>query len=118
MARFLTPVRLEIVDDKSWKVLSPILYESSIYSPIIVVPAGFITDLSSVPRLPFIFLLFGDSLKAAAVIHDYLYSIAKVPREICDKIFLEAAKVSTKSPVKAYCMYAAVRVFGWLFKKG
>lgn len=118
MARFLTSVKLEVVDEKNWKVTSPLLYESSIYSPTIVVPEGFITDLSSVPRLPIVFLLFGDSLKAASVLHDYLYrNQPTVPRELCDKIFLEAARVSTNSPKKAYCMYLAVRAFGWLSKK-
>lgn len=118
MARFITPVKLEVADEKNWKVTAPLLYESSLYSPTITVPEGFITDLSSVPRLPVVFLLFGDSLKAASVIHDYLYRTqSKLSRELCDKIFLEAAHVSTNSPKKAYCMYLAVRAFGWLSKK-
>ena len=43
----------------------------------ITVPTGFFTDFASVPRMPFVFLLFGDVAHEAAVIHDYLYRKAR-----------------------------------------
>ena len=53
--------------DRSVVVLSPMLKDT------ITVPTGFLTDFASVPRMPFVFLLFGDVAHEAAVIHDYLY---------------------------------------------
>lgn len=54
-----------------WKVVQPLLYWSEI-AGLITVPSGFETDFASVPRLPLMFLFFGDRIHAAAVVHDWL----------------------------------------------
>ena len=54
-------------------------------------PAGFVTDLASVPRWPFVYLLTGDTARAAAVVHDYLYQTHLVARDLADQVFYQAA---------------------------
>jgi len=82
---------------------------------ILEAPAGFITDLASVPRLPFVYLVAGNRAHAAAVIHDYLYGSRVVPvRSDADAVFREA--MGTDPDVSAWIawtMWAAVRAWGW-----
>src|SRR5258708_6192683 len=72
MAEFKTKLVVEELDDKTWKLKEDLYYTSDILG-VIYVPAGFVTDFASVPRLPFAYLLAGDTAHQAAVVHDYLY---------------------------------------------
>jgi len=59
----------------------------------VCVPIGFQTDLASVPRLPVVFLLWGDRAHRPAVLHDYLYrkdSRPTLPKRLADAFFREA----------------------------
>lgn len=78
----------------------------------LTVPSGFITDLASVPRLPFIYLVLNGVADMPGVLHDYLYSCSRFDREICDKIFLKAMLSIGVPKWKAYLIYTAVRLFG------
>ena len=93
-------------------LVSPLLYESDVAGKIIKVPTAFETDFASVPRVPLIFDLMGDTAHGAATLHDYLYSTGEVRREIADKVLFEAAIVSGISKWRARAMYLAVRLFG------
>ena len=76
------------------------------------VPAGFETDLASVPRLlRWLFPPDGPWL-SAAVLHDFLYGLEGCSRFLADALFREAMaglKVTWKQRV---IMYYAVRLFG------
>lgn len=114
-AKFLTKLGLEkseIADNGEWTVASPFRYYSEILKREIYVPAGFATDLASVPRLPLVYLLTGDSASEAAVIHDFLYFTHSVPRILADAIFREASAASRVPWWKRNLMWAGVRVFG------
>jgi hypothetical protein len=113
MSYFLTPLRAE-KDGEVWTVIQPLVYESDVAQRIFLVPAGFVTDLASVPRLPLAFLLTGDTAHEAAVVHDFIYSRAPVPRDMADKVFLEAAFVSGVPAWRANLMYAGIRLGGWM----
>lgn len=78
----------------------------------ITVPEGFITDLASIPRLPFIYLILNGVADMPGVLHDYLYSCGKYDRAECDKIFLDAMLSIGISKWKAYAIYTGVRLFG------
>lgn len=80
----------------------------------VVVPAGFRTDLASVPRLPGMFLLFGGKARKAAVVHDYLYSTGR-DREFADSVFLHAMKDEENLFTRSV-MWLAVRLGGWAFR--
>jgi hypothetical protein len=113
MSYFLTPLRAE-KDGEVWTVIQPLVYESDVAQRIFLVPAGFVTDLASVPRLPLAFLLTGDTAHEAAVVHDFIYSRAPVPRDMADKVFKEAALVSGVPAWRANLMYAGIRLGGWM----
>jgi len=94
----------------------------------ISVPAGYITDLASVPRLAWAVIAPFDVARAA-VIHDLLYekingafkkgliktkSEREIYRSIADNVFkqgMEFAEPSV-SKWKIWCAYNTVRVFG------
>lgn len=81
----------------------------------IEVPAGFLTDGASVPRIFWtVFSPFGDYF-SAAVIHDFLYTAGnrRFDRATVDRIFLAAMKDAGVPFVRRRLIYRAVRVGGW-----
>ena len=111
MSRFLTKLQVEEIDDGRWRLLANLAYSSNL-AGVVIVPAGFETDFASVPRVPVAYWLFGDVAHEAAVIHDYLYSTASVPRRIADKVLLEAMEVTGIASWRRLPIYWAVRQFG------
>lgn len=110
----------------TWEVLEPpLVYEVGELGSgqLIVVPAGFATDLASIPW-PARGLLPPDGPWAkAAVVHDYLYRTQGwvdvdgafqwlYDREDADKVFREAMEVVGVPPLKRDIIYRAVRWFG------
>jgi hypothetical protein len=117
MSRFVTDldVRKHLVDtsaDKrgTWTVRNPLLYASDL-AGLITVPAGFVTDFASVPRIPVAFLLAGDCGQEAAVIHDFLYTTHQVDRAKADAVFQEALLIA-EPRWRAWLMWAGVRLGG------
>lgn len=115
-ARYLSPLRLESVapGSKLKRVIDPFVYDSDILGKRVTVPAGFETDLASVPRIPIFYLLFGGASEEAAVIHDYLYSGGIVSRAVADEVFAEAMKAEGVARWRRGPMWFGVRAFGWL----
>ena len=67
---------------------------------LIIIPKGFQTDLASVPRVPIVFMMWGDRAHRPAVLHDYLYRTNSVPllkRAEADLLF-KIAIISTDEP--------------------
>ena len=77
------------------------------------VPAGYSTDLDSVPRIPVAYAWLKGRATKSAVIHDWLY-YNKHDRAEADKIFLEAMKDEGVPAWRRVPIYLAVRSFGWL----
>ena len=113
MAKFLTTLKTEFIDDDKRRLLAPLCYESDIMGSL-TVPAGFVCDFASVPRVPVVYMLFGDEAHQAAVVHDYLYRYAVVERKVADRVFCEAMSVSGVG-WKRYPMFWGVRLFGGAF---
>lgn len=119
MSRFLTKLRLEHIEDMSvddrgsWQLIDPLVYVSDVAGITITAPAGFITDLASIPRyIPFAYALFADLGQAAAVVHDVAYSYHVTTRAMADAILYEALLVLGVPKLKARAMWAGVRVGG------
>lgn len=118
MSKFLTPLRVEEQDDTShdgrgtWKLLTPLVYQSDVAKTTFVAPEGFVTDFASVPRLPIAFMLTGDTAHQAAVVHDLLYTTHEVDRATADAVLREAAIASGVSAWRAWIMWSGVRVGG------
>lgn len=95
--------------------LRPWLGDDTLY-----VPAGFVTDLASVPR--FLLSITGEVAQEASVPHDYLYQMRgmfqdkdemPVPRYIADYVFHEAMGLYGPQDWRRPIMYRAVRMGGW-----
>jgi hypothetical protein len=108
-----------------WLLTSPLIYRSDLPEAlaafpdgVISVPAGYICDLASVPRVPGIYFRYGGRARLASVLHDWMYDCRRdVPRSVADRIFLEAMTVTDDPPAASarWVMWAAVRLVGWRY---
>lgn len=86
--RFPSPLRLEEVDSRRWKVLEDFLFVDGV-GRTWRVPAGFVTDLASVPRALWgLYPPFG-SYEDAAVVHDFMYTYQSTLSPEVDKGFAD-----------------------------
>ncbi len=123
MGKFVTPLRAEKLSERNWRLLEALIYKSDTLDDYIAVPKGFVTNFASVPRLPFMYLMFGGIGDEAATLHDWLYSILcpiAVSRAKADKILrgvvieclTKDGMVRWKAMLIAYAMWAGVRIGG------
>lgn len=115
MGSFTSPLIITPFGDKHWKLRYPFEYHvgSKQSNIIISVPAGFITDFASIPRIFWTILPPWGRYGKAAIIHDYLYVTHRFSRKQADDIFLEAMGVLKVSKWKRWVMYRSVRAWGW-----
>lgn len=119
--RFLGPLEIRKLTRGRWWLLSALEYESVVAQERLIVPAEFISDLASVPRLPFAYWLTGNTGHGAAVVHDWLYQHPAFPdRRLADAVLREALGVHQPAlgheaePMwRRRAMWGAVRAFGW-----
>ena len=57
--KFLTELDVKLIGDSQWELVKPLTFKSSRIG-VVTVPAGYVTDFASVPRLPVAYLLTGD----------------------------------------------------------
>jgi len=113
-SRFLTALVLIHVSDSLKRLAHPLEFESESLGRVITVPAGFETDLGSVPRLPLAYLLFGGVGDAAAVVHDYAYSGKEsISREQADAVFREALAALDDASTTDKSGFTKVVASGW-----
>ena len=99
-----------LIGTGSYRLKEPLIYDGKIK---IVVPAGFIYDGASVPKLfTNVFPKSGARYDRAACLHDFLYATRMFNRKKCDEIFLEAMKFDKMTKWKAWIIYKSVRLFG------
>lgn len=124
MSGYIGKLILELVTDSrgkcietpsgrpQWMLHEPFAFQSDTLKRTIHIPIGFVTDLESCPRLPFVFWLFGDVSNEAAITHDYLYTEGIETRETCDAVLKEACLSEGVSEWKSFGIWAGVRVGG------
>jgi len=119
MSQFLDRLDVELVKPVSdeyrgiWALKAPFRYSSDLLGRIVTVPAGYMTDMESCPRLPGVFLAFGEVSKMAAVIHDFLYTRpTSTSRAEADAVLREACIVEGVSAWRAYGIWLGVRIGG------
>jgi hypothetical protein len=129
-AEFRSTLDCRILDDDNGLLLADFIYYSDLLAREIRVPAGFITDFASVPRFPGAYWLVGGRAKWEATIHDYLYRVLMLGREVADNVFLEAMATKRKKLIKGEerewkqpawvraAMWSGVRAFGWWSYRG
>lgn len=104
-------------DMRRWRVVSPLVYCSKVPGVgVVTVESGFITDLTSAPRLVWVIFPPDGTYTPGAVVHDKLYRDG-TPRKVADAVFLEAMECSGTMAAVRYPIWAAVRLFGWIFYK-
>ncbi len=106
-----------LADGRRWRLHEGFTYRRTRKGEwiIIQVPAGFVTDFASVPKVFHSILPAWGRYGKAAVIHDYMYQDTDSPwltRKMADELFYGAMLVSGTKPWKAKVMYWAVRLFG------
>lgn len=124
MSKFLTRLDMDLMVDPQgiplknrggeqlYQLNTPLIYQSDVAGITITVPAGFVTDLASIPRLPFIYLLLAKVADLPGVVHDWAYSTGKLPREMADRVLREACLLIGVPAWKATAIYWGVRVGG------
>lgn len=115
MAAFLSPLDARAEGDDHWRLLAPLRYQSEVAGVgVVEVPTGFLTDLASIPRLPFVYWLLGDRAHEPGVIHDWLYVSGLTSQADADAVFYEASRVVGVSLGAAWAMWLGLRVGGWV----
>lgn len=115
MSSFTTPAILQLLDHYKWRVFTPFSFykgtkENRKYT--IVVPVGYETDLTSVPRILWtIFPPHGKYAKAA-IIHDFMYDQALKTKKEADNCFYEGMLVLGVPKWKAKILYLGAKFFG------
>ena len=114
MSRFTTVLIVQPdVDERTAKLMTPLVYESDLLGETITVPAGFETDFASVPRMFWNLIPPLGRYGEAAVVHDWLYRTQDYARATCDAVLLEAMEVCEVGWCTRMTIYGAVRAFGW-----
>lgn len=90
MSCFTTPAILEMPGHYLWRVHESFeFYLSDDNSDVISVPAGFVTDLATVPCIFWSVMPPDGKYAKAAIIHDYLYDNALRTKKEANLIFLD-----------------------------
>ena len=110
--KLVDPLRLEYIGGGEWKLLRP--YRAIWHWSRIDVPAGFITDLASVPRIARSIIPQIGNQNGPSVIHDWCYRHNWKTRALSDGLFLAAMKVAGVNWLRRNIIYSAVRVGGWV----
>ncbi|MEM7429183.1 MAG: trypsin-like serine protease [Pseudomonadota bacterium] len=101
--------------DPVYALTSPIAWKPNTASSVfhdVTVPAGFVTDFASIPRIFWSLLRPDGEYTYPAIIHDYLYWTQTTSREAADEIFKIAMEDFGIDAAKILSIYAAVRAGG------
>ncbi len=113
MPRFVNTLKIKHRSKGRWVTLESLVFAYEDRREI-VVPAGFETDLDSVPRIPVLHAWLKGRATEAAVVHDYLYNQC-VDRKFADKTMLEAMVAQGVPWWRRYPIYWGVRAGGWVY---
>lgn len=107
--------QLVLLDRGLFKLSQPLVWHHN-GGPIrlsVMVPAGYITDLASVPKL-FRWLVGASATRTkAAIVHDVLYGPARFDRVVADALFRAIMLEEGVPRFTAHLMWLAVRLGGW-----
>lgn len=105
------PLALARRDDETWVLLEPLVYQGKRES--FTVPAGFVTDFASVPRVATWLVPRFGRYTLAAVLHDWLLEVAigqgLVSSRDADGLFRRVMRELGVPPVRRWLMWTGVR---------
>lgn len=111
MSGFRTPLIFQDLGNCRFQLTAPLVYDVSVKQRI-VVPAGFVTDLASIPRALYLTTPQIGNYDAPAVVHDFLYAQQITTRAEADGIFRQAMSDAGVGRYTRTKMWLAVRLFG------
>lgn len=99
-------ISVEMCSSGKWvKLLAPVTMQG------VTVPAGFVSDLDSIGRIPVVHTWLKDRARVPALMHDYLYHLG-VDRSEADLLFMAEMKSQGVRARYRYPIYWGVRLFG------
>jgi hypothetical protein len=113
MPKFIGELDMRDNDGFPFTLLAPLGFESDVLKRTITVPAGFKTDLASIPAPVWILIPKVGKYDKAAVIHDFLYANNGCTRDEADNVLKEAMRVLNVPGWRLHLIYAGVRAGGW-----
>ena len=111
---FLTPLDLEYLDGRTWRLTTPFKFRSDDIDATIMVSEGFLTDFASIPRVLWVVLPPTGPYGKAAVVHDWLYKTGLTTRAEADTVLLEGMQVLGVRWFTRQTIYVGVRLGGWV----
>ena len=112
MSAFLTKLVFTTEDGGlPFTLIEPLVYQSDL-DGLITVPAGYRTDLASVPRALWSLIPPFGRYSGPAVVHDRLCDQGHATRPLADAVFNEAMIVTGVPAALRWLMYTAVRIAG------
>lgn len=109
--QFLTPLDMrDTGDGEHFLLLASLIYVSK-NGVRFEVPAGFETDLNSVPWFFRRLIPKSNNANRPGVLHDHCYAVG-VSRYVADRLYLEAMEAIDVHPVKRWILFNAVDTFG------
>ena len=107
-----TPLEVEVLSDGKHYKLTKDMIVFSHRVGVTVVPAGFVTDMASVPRGFWSLFPPTGPWSKAAVYHDYLYQMGTLSRAEADREFVDGMRALGVCWPTRMAMWAALRLFG------
>ena len=112
------PVTLQFQDGHRWIVRAPIDWDDPDHNWTVTVPAGFVTDLASVPRGLWPLMPPSGRYAPAAIVHDYLYQHQRVGDVVISRGYADSVLRRASGDLGVpwrirWPMYLGVRSFGW-----
>lgn len=109
---------IKYLGDGKWMLTEDFVYFHAVEG-MITVPEGTITDLDSVPRLPFAYMLTKNASVLGALVHDDLYQKGyiqgeNITRAEADGIFLDLMEEEGVSWWQRRMIWLGVRLGGWI----
>lgn len=96
-----------------WELREEFAFYSDSLGQRITVPAGFITNLASIPKAVQNIIANDDPrIEMPSVIHDYCYTVQTVSREQADKVIREGMELQGAGAFIRQSVYLALRAFG------
>ncbi len=131
-AAFLTELVTAHLGHYKFRLVEPVVFRSVRFPGLFKAPAGFVTDLTSVPRAIWALYPRDGEYCIAAVIHDAAYEgqllsfrtksrrwgPATLIREFADQLLVEGMKVKNCAPFTQQVFYRGVRLGGAKEYKG
>jgi hypothetical protein len=111
-AASLTPLSLTTIGKNTFMVRDPLTLTFKDGAPALTVPAGFVTDLSSLPKGLRMWDGKADAAMAPAVLHDYLYWVQPCTQDEADAVLVHAIGALGASPSKAAAAFQSINSAG------